>query len=124
LNQDTSKGKFAEQIATALPNLDQAKKNNIVKAGVLFYDYMPASNKQMKILNENGKTYFETYGFKTPVNFDNMFMDGLMSTKTAESGKAVAFVESLELLKAANLTNRIKSLCKNRKAKSFLPFTT
>ena len=76
----------------------------------------------MKIVNENGKTYFETYGFRTPVNFKDKFMDGLMSSKASESGKAVRFQEPLELLKAANLTNRIRFICKDKQAKSYTPF--
>ena len=123
VEQDKNKGKFAEQITTKLPNLNQLQKNNLIRAGVLFYDYMPSGDKKINIVNDNGKTYFETYGFKTPVNFESMFMDDLMSTKVSESGKAISFVEPLEFLKAANLTNRIKALCKNRKAQSYNPFS-
>lgn len=121
LDQDKSKGKFAEQIAAKVPNLSQAQKDNFIRAGVLFYDYMPTANKQINIINDNGKTYFETYGYKTQVNFETMFMDGLTSSDPTQLNQTIKFQESFELLKAANLTNRIKSLCKNRQAASNTP---
>jgi len=122
LDLDKSKGKLAEQI-NKIPNLSQLQKDNFIKAGVLFYDYLPSNDKKMNIVDDNGKMSFETYGFKTPVNFEGMFMDGLMSSKISESGRTVSFIEPLEFFKAANLTNRIQALCKNRKANSFAPFS-
>lgn len=88
---------------------DENKKNQILQWVYQFYTDRPtdeATKKWLEIKNDGGRVSLETYGQNTRIDLGSKTMLWLNSS---------FFSSTKELLKAANLTNRIKEITKIQK---------
>jgi hypothetical protein len=75
---------------------------------------MPSADKEIDIIGRDPIIELKSYHKTTKINLNNKTMEGFSANK--------AFPTYFELFKAANLTNRIKFICKNKTAKDRTPF--
>lgn len=81
----------------------------------LFYNYMPSGEKKIEISGTRPTIEFKTYWKTTKINLSTKTIEGFSANK--------AFPTYFELFKAANLTNRIKYICKTKEpVDSIKPF--
>ena len=86
-----------------------------------FYDKMPKNDigkKEVKIIQSQGILYLETYSWTTEINIDKKTMKWF----TDNTGKEYVFSSYSNLLVAANLTNYIKKICKDKETNTTTPF--
>lgn len=110
----TDKTGMAAKIKLIAPT-DTEKERYLLNGINDFYDYRPTTDKSgLDIIGTWPVVEFKTYGYTTKINLDNKKIDGLSATDK--------FGSYAELFKAANLTNRLKYLCKDRTAVKENPF--
>ncbi|MEI8008459.1 MAG: hypothetical protein WCI00_03400 [bacterium] len=97
-----------------LANGNKQKEEDLLLAINTFYEKWPTSNKNIEITGNRPKITFKTYNQTTTIDLDHKTLDGF----TAKN----EFSSYNEIFKAANLTNRIKFLCKDKQAVSDKPF--
>jgi hypothetical protein len=96
-----------------LANNDKEKEEELLLAVNSFYEQMPSANKKIDISGTRPNITFKTYDQTTKMDLSSKAIDGFTTSK---------FDSYLETFKAANLTNRIKQICKDKEAKSEKPF--
>jgi hypothetical protein len=74
---------------------------------------MPNASKKIDITGTRPKITFTTYNQSSILNLEKKELEGFTPKE---------FDSYTEAFKAANLTNRIKEICKNKEAKSEKPF--
>jgi hypothetical protein len=94
-----------------------------LKTGVdAFYDIMPKNDdnkkEEIKILQESGKTYMQTYDQKTEIDLDKKLLKGFSD----DTEKEYVFATYRDLLASANLTNRLKDVFADNVPVSAEPF--
>ena len=97
-----------------LANGNKQKEEDLLLAINTFYKKWPTSNKNIELTGNRPKITFKTYNETATIDLDKKTLDGF----TAKD----AFSSYNEIFKAANLTNRIKFLCKDKQAVSDSPF--
>jgi len=97
-----------------LANNDTEKEEELLLAINSFYEKMPSSNNKIEIAWTRPEIKFTTYDQISSINLENKTLVGFTANKK--------FTSYLEAFKAANLTNRIKFLCKDKQAISEKPF--
>ena len=97
-----------------LANGNKQKEEDLLLAINTFYEKWPTSNKNIEITGNRPKITFKTYNKTATIDLDHKTLDGF----TAKN----EFSSYNEIFKAANLTNRIKFLCKDKQAVSDKPF--
>lgn len=102
-----------ESKITAIAGTDIQRKEDLLLAINTFYEQMPNASKKIDIEGTRPKVMFTTYDQKVELNLENKELVGFTPTQ---------FDSYAELFKAANLTNRIKDICKDKEAKSENPF--
>ena len=98
------------------------EKTEIKKEMHIFYDKMPKNilwKKEIKIIQTAGKIYLETYTGSTEIDIDKKTLTWLSDN----TGKEYVFSSINEVFLAANLTNYIKKICKDKTAVAEKPFT-
>jgi len=96
-----------------LANGDPKKEEELLLAINTFYDQMPNAEKKIELNGTRPEITFKTYEQTTAIDLKNKELKGFTPNR---------FSSYLETFKAANLTNRIKFLCKDKEAKSDKPF--
>lgn len=96
-----------------LANGDPKKEEEILLAINSFYNQMPNAEKKIELSGTRPEITFKTYEQTTTINISNKEIVWFTPNR---------FSSYLETFKAANLTNRIKFLCKDKEAKSDKPF--
>jgi len=89
------------------------REQDLLLAINTFYDYMPNAEKKISLQWNRPAITFETYNNQTKVD---------VSTKSLSGFSASRFDSYFELFKAANLTNYIKDICKDKKSANPNPF--
>lgn len=79
----------------------------------MFYEYMPTGEKNIELIGNGPEIQFKTYGQTTKINIDSKTLVGFTPS---------SFDSYFELFKAANLTNRIQDLCKDKVSVKPNPF--
>jgi len=111
----TDKTKLVDKVK-AIAKTDTEKERLILNGLNKFYDYRPNTDKTtLDIVGEWPTIEFKTYEYSTKINIDTKRIDGLYTDDKFDS--------YLEMFKAANLTNYIKNICKDKTANSEKPFT-
>jgi len=106
---------MSKRIEELFPN-DKTKQEALLIGMNKFYEYFPTADKKIELIGNDPKTIiFKTYGKETKINIDS---DKKILVDFNPSG----FNDYFELFKAANLTNRIKKICEDKKAVSKEPF--
>lgn len=78
-----------------------------------FREYRPNADKKIDLIGNGPEVEFETYGQKTKINIDTKVLVGFSPSR---------FDSFFELFKVANLTNRVKDICKDKKTVKKPPF--
>lgn len=104
--KDNTGQKLLERIKEIAPN-DTAKQEALMIGINKFYEYMPNATKKIEIIGNGPEVTFKTYDKETTINLDNKELVGFTASK---------FGSYFELFKAANLTNSIKDICKDKTA--------
>lgn len=88
-----------------IANGDQAKEKTLLIAMNEFYDIMPTTEKKIILSGTEEELNFWTYDQMTSINLKSLSIKGFTRS---------AFENTTELFKAANLTNYIKKICKDK----------
>lgn len=102
-----------ESQITTLAGDNIQRKQDLLLAINTFYDQMPNASKKIEITWTRPTITFKTYGQTSTINLENKELVGFTPSR---------FDSYAETFKAANLTNRIKEICKDKEAKSEKPF--
>ncbi len=94
-------------------NNDTEKEEELLLAINSFHEQMPNAEKKIELSGTRPMITFGTYEQSTTINLENKELIGFTPKR---------FSSYLEVLKAANLTNRIKEICKDKQAVSDKPF--
>ncbi len=92
---------------------DKQKEEDLLLAINTFYEQMPSANKKIEITGTRPTIEFKTYNQASSIDLGHKELIGFT---------AKGFDTYAEAFKAANLTNRIKDICKDKTAKSDKPF--
>lgn len=92
---------------------DPVKEEELLLAINTFYNQMPNASRKIDISGTRENMTFKTYDQTAKINLNNKELIGFTPSR---------FTSYAETFKAANLTNRIKYLCKDKQAKSEKPF--
>ncbi len=98
---------------TELAQGNKQKEQDLLLGINTFYDYFPTADKKIELIGTGPTIEFKTYNQTTKINIDNKSLVGFTPK---------AFDSYTELFKAANLTNSIKDICKDKKTNSDTPF--
>jgi len=96
-----------------LANNDIQKEEELLLAINSFYKQMPNAEKKIEINGKRPEIQFKTYDQTTNIDLNKKELKGFTPNR---------FSSYLEAFKSANLTNRIKFLCKDKETKSEKPF--
>lgn len=96
-----------------LANNDTEKEEELLLAINSFHEQMPNAEKKIEIKGNRPEITFGTYEQSWEINLQNKELIGFTPKR---------FSSYLEVFKAANLTNRIKEICKDKQAVSDKPF--
>jgi len=96
-----------------LANGNKQREEDLLLAVNTFYNKMPSTNKKIELTGTRPTITFGTYEQSSTINLENKELVGFTPKQ---------FTSYFEVFKAANLTNRIKFLCKDKQAKSEKPF--
>jgi len=96
-----------------IANGNTEREKELLLAINSFYEQMPNAQKKIEFIGTRPEITFKTYDQSSTINLENKELIGLTPKK---------FNSYLETFKAANLTNRIKFICKDKEAKSDKPF--
>gem|GEM_PF-637703 len=102
-----------EATITTLANGDIQKKQELLLAINSFWETMPNASREIKLSGTRENLTFTTYGQNSTINLKNKELVGFTPS---------IFSSYLETFKAANLTNRIKDVCKTKTARKENPF--
>ena len=108
----TDNAKMGPRIKELAKN-DPKKEEELLLAINTFYNQMPTANKKVELLGTRPNISFKTYDQSTNINLENKELVGFTPK---------LFTSYAEIFKAANLTNRIKSICKDKQIQSEKPF--
>ncbi len=98
-----------------IANTDTEKERLMLRGLNTFYESWPTADKTgLDIIGTWPIVEFKTYGYTTKIDMDNKKMEWLNAQTKFDS--------YMEMFKAANLTNRIKVICKDKQAVSEKPF--
>lgn len=98
---------------TTIAEGDAEKEKNLLLALNTFREKMPNASRKIDISGTRENLTFTTYDQKSTINLKNKELVGFTPSR---------FDSYYETIKAANLTNRIKFLCKDKEAQSEKPF--
>jgi len=96
-----------------LANGDTEKEDQLLLAINTFYDYMPNASKKIELSGTREALTFKTYDQTSTINLKNKELVGFTPS---------GFDSYAEAFKAANLTNRLKFICKDKTAVKEKPF--
>jgi len=96
-----------------LADWDKEKEEELLLAINTFYTHMPNAQRNIDIQWDRPNVSFVTYGQKTTINLKDKYIEGFSPSR---------FSSYFELFKAANLTNRIQDICKDKLATKDEPF--
>ncbi len=102
-----------ESQITTLAGDNIQRKQDLLLAINTFYDQMPNASRKIEISWTRPTITFKTYDQSSTINLENKELVGFTPSR---------FDSYAETFKAANLTNRIKFLCKDKTAKKENPF--
>lgn len=92
-------------------NLTQDQKNNLIKYGNILYDERPTNTTQkVEFKEDNNNLYLKTYGERTRIDSEKLTIPGY----TKANGDPIVFSGMKELMKAANLTNYLRSIFRGK----------
>lgn len=94
-------------------NNDPEKEEELLLAINSFYEKMPNTEKKIELGGTRPEITFGTYEQSSTINLKDKELIGFTPKR---------FDSYLEVFKAANLTNRIKEICKDKQAVSDKPF--
>lgn len=117
-NKDDERIKVTEQVKNF--NITEKQKNNLIKYGNILYDEKPwSSNQKVEFKEKDTKIYLKTYGERTEIDIEKL---NIIGYKTKD-WSPIVFDGYKELMKAANLTNYMKSLFRGKaKWNMYAPF--
>lgn len=92
---------------------DIQKKQDLLLAINTFRENMPNGERRIDLQGNRPDIRFVTYGQSTPINLENKTLTGFTPTR---------FDSYFELFKAANLTNTIQDICKDKISQKPEPF--
>ncbi|AHB40983.1 hypothetical protein P148_SR1C00001G0174 [candidate division SR1 bacterium RAAC1_SR1_1] len=90
----------------ALTDVTEDEKKQLHEA---VYQFYMDSKADINLEKQNGKLVLTTHNESTPLDLGNKSIPGLVN----QNGSAMTFPMTKELLRVANLTNRIKNLTRN-----------
>ncbi|MEI6673011.1 MAG: hypothetical protein WCL02_06930 [bacterium] len=101
-------------------HITEEQKKNLIKYGNILYDEKPGSSSQkVEFVEKDTKIYLKTYGERTPIDIEKLTILGYQK----ESTSPIVFSGYKELLKAANLTNYMKSIFRGKSTgEKYAPF--
>lgn len=117
-NKDDERIKITEQVKDF--NITEEQKKNLIKYGNILYDEKPwSSTQKIEFKEKDTKIYLKTYDERTPIDIEKLIIVGYKKEDTSP----VVFSGYTELLKAANLTNYMKSIFRGKaKWEMYEPF--
>lgn len=103
-------------------DLPAKQKANLIKYGNILYDEKPwSSTEKVEFIEKNTKIYLKTYGERTTIDPEKL----TIPKYTKNSSAPIVFDGYKELMKAANLTNYLKSIFRGKATwTQFEPFQT